>query len=670
LSDTADQQLFKLNSEYQPAGDQPQAIAGLVDGLAEKLKRQTLLGVTGSGKTFTMAKVIEQVQRPALVLAHNKTLAAQLYAEFKQFFPENHVEYFVSYYDYYQPEAYIPTTDTYIEKDASINEEIDRLRHSATMSVLSHRDTIVVSSVSCIYGLGSPDEYNKTTLDLQLGLQVDRRAMLLRLTDMQYTRNDFDFRRTRYRVLGDVVDIFPAYGEAAVKVEFFGDEVEKIRTFDPLTGEIISTHDHLKIYPATHFVAKGDRLKDAIELIEKELEATLPRLKEEGFLLEAQRLEQRTRFDLEMLRETGYCSGIENYSRHFDGRKSGEPPFVLIDYFAKDYLLFIDESHITIPQIGAMFAGDKARKDNLIRYGFRLPSARDNRPLTGDEFWERTAQSIFVSATPSHYEKAHSDRVVEQIVRPTGLIDPVVEVRPMSNQVEDLLKEIKIRVKDRQRVLVTTMTKKFAEDLADYLLENGVKTNYLHSDVKTMDRVDILRDLRLGNYDVIVGINLLREGLDLPEVSLVAILDADKEGYLRSETALVQTIGRAARHLDGKVIMYAARMTGSMKAAIDETDRRRKIQVEYNKKHNIAPLSIQKAIQDSAFHHEDPSAPEIKKAKLDEMTLDRMTNEDRFKTIKQLEKDMAAASQRLEFEEAAMIRDQIMKLRASMERTA
>jgi len=655
---------FRFVSDFSPSGDQPKAIEGLVSGLEKKMPFQTLLGVTGSGKTYTMAQVINQTQRPALILAHNKTLAAQLYAEFKEFFPDNCVEYFVSYYDFYQPEAYLPASDTYIEKDASINEEIDRLRHSATRSVLSRRDTIIISSVSCIYGLGSPEEYQKIVIHLGVGQQIDRREMLRQLTDMQYARNDIDFRRGRFRVMGDVVDIYPAYGELAIKLELFGDEIEKIRTFDPLTGEYLENYQEIDIFPATHFVAKGNRLEKAIQSIESELADWIPQLKGDGYGYEAQRLEQRARFDIEMLRETGYCSGIENYSRHFDGRKPGEPPFVLLDYFPKDFLLFVDESHITIPQIGAMYAGDKARKDNLIRYGFRMPSARDNRPLKAEEFWQRISQGIFVSATPTDYERSKSGQVVEQVVRPTGLVDPEIEVRPAETQVEDLLKEIRIRVKKRQRVLVTTMTKKFAEDLADFLLENKVKTNYLHSDVKTMDRVEILRDLRLGEYDVIVGINLLREGLDLPEVTLVAILDADKEGYLRSETALIQTVGRAARNVEGRVIMYGRRITRSMQAAIDETDRRRAIQVAHNKKHNITPETISKRINDNLFNNNGPEqAPISKKARFDEATIAQMSKEEKVLLIKQLEKDMQAAAQRLEFEEAALLRDQIGKLR-------
>ncbi len=652
---------FELTTAYSPKGDQPQAIAKLVEGLKSGIDRQTLLGVTGSGKTYTMAQVIAETQRPALILAHNKTLAAQLYSEFKEFFPKNAVEYFVSYYDYYQPEAYIPTSDTYIEKDASINEEIERLRHSATMSVLSRRDTIIISSISCIYGLGSPTEYFKIALNLKKGQFIGRREVLTRLANMQFERNDFDFSRGKFRVHGDVIDVYPSYGEIAIKLELFGDDVDKIRTFDPLTGEILEELGEIEIFPATHFVAVGEGLKDAIVSIEKELNAYLPELRGNGFLLEAERLEQRTRFDIEMLQETGYCPGIENYSWHFDKRKPGDPPFVLLDYFPQDFLLFIDESHMTIPQIGAMYEGDKSRKNTLIRYGFRLPSARDNRPLKGSEFWQRIKQCVFVSATPSKYEAEFSKQTVEQLVRPTGLIDPELEVRPVENQIQDLVKEVRIRVQKGQRALVTTLTKKMAEDLADYLLENGIKTNYLHSDVKTMDRVDILRDLRLGVYDVLVGINLLREGLDLPEVTLVAILDADKESYLRSETALIQTIGRAARHVEGKVIMYAGRMTKSMDAAIRETNRRRAIQVQYNKDNGITPQTIMKAIREDMFDNTGAKPKPI--AAAPEIDVANLSPTDKLKLIKEMERRIQAAAQRLEFEEAAMIRDQITKMR-------
>ncbi|OIP94910.1 excinuclease ABC subunit B [Candidatus Wirthbacteria bacterium CG2_30_54_11] len=657
---------FELVSQFSPTGDQPQAIEKLSSGIAAGHKFQTLLGVTGSGKTFTMAKIIEQTQRPALILAHNKTLAAQLFAEFRDFFPHNRVEYFVSYYDYYQPEAYIPTTDTYIEKDATINEEIDRLRHSATMSILSRRDTIIVASVSCIYGLGSPEEYHKIVLHLEKGAKIERRAMLLRLNDMQYMRNDIDFSRGKYRVRGDVVDIYQPSGEIAVRIELFGEEIERIRTFDPLTGEALLDHESMDIYPATHFVAVGDRLQEAIVRIRTELAEQLDYLKKEGLDLEAQRLEQRTNFDIEMLEQTGYCNGVENYSRHFDGRPAGEPPFVLLDYFPKDFLMFIDESHMTLPQVGAMYMGDRSRKDNLIRYGFRMPSARDNRPLKFEEFLARVPQVVFVSATPAAFEYQHSQQIAEQLVRPTGLIDPEVEVRPVGNQVKDLLGEIRLRTDHGQRVLVTTLTKKMAEDLSDYLLDAGIKTNYLHSDVKTLDRIDILRDLRLGVYDVIVGINLLREGLDLPEVSLVAILDADKQGYLRSETALIQTIGRAARHVEGKVIMYGDRITTAMEAALRETNRRRGIQIAYNLEHHIIPLSINKVIRDGLVSGPRPGE-EIPREMFPVEGIDRMNKEDALILIKQLEKKMQQAAQRLEFEEAAMMRDQIHQIRQKMD---
>jgi excinuclease ABC subunit B len=654
---------FELVSDFSPTGDQPQAIDQLVAGLQHKYQYQTLLGVTGSGKTYTMAEVIAHVQRPTIVLAHNKTLAAQLYAEFKQFFPHNAVEYFVSYYDYYQPEAYIPHKDLYIEKDADINEEIDRLRHAATMAVMSRRDVIVVASVSCIYGLGSPEEYGKMVLHLRTSDTVVRRAMLAQLIDMQYMRNDIDFSRGRVRVRGDVVDIYPSYGEVAIRAEFFGDTIEALKTFDPLTGEILERHDDIVVYPATHFVAVGDRLQIAIKSIEAELDEYLKVLRRDGYELEAQRLEQRTRYDIEMLQETGYCSGIENYSRHFDGRDVGKPPFVLLDYFPSDYLMFIDESHMTIPQIQGMYFGDKARKDNLVRYGFRLPSARDNRPLMIDEFWQRVHQVIFVSATPAEFERSVSKQIAEQLVRPTGLIDPEVEVRPAKNQVEDLVIEIKKRIARGQRVLVTTLTKKMAEDLSDYLLEIGIKTNYLHSEVETLDRVDILRDLRLGAYDVIVGINLLREGLDLPEVSLVAILDADQMGFLRSETALIQTIGRAARHIEGKVIMYADRVTTAMQAAIGETNRRREVQIVYNRTHHITPKGIEKEIRDNVLGQRDE---EKKPITIEPKQIKKMSRQDRLLLVKELEKKMKAAAQRLEFEEAAMMRDQIGQLRAEL----
>ncbi|HHZ19275.1 MAG TPA: excinuclease ABC subunit UvrB [Firmicutes bacterium] len=650
---------FKLVAPYKPQGDQQQAIDKLVEGIISGQRAQVLLGVTGSGKTFTMANVVERVQKPTLVIAHNKTLAAQLYSEFKEFFPENAVEYFVSYYDYYQPEAYIPQTDTYIEKDSSINEEIDRLRHAATSSLFERRDVLIVASVSCIYGLGSPDDYKGMTLSLANGDLRGRDKILRRLVGIQYVRNDIGFTRGTFRVRGDVIEIIPVYGENIIRIELFGDEIERILEVDPLTGEVLGTREAVTIYPATHYITTEEKMKRAIQSIEEELEEQLRFLRDNGQLLEAQRLEQRTRFDLEMLQEVGTCSGIENYSRHLTGRGPGEAPATLLDYFPDDFLTFVDESHVTLPQIGAMYNGDRSRKENLVRYGFRLPSALDNRPLRFDEFERAIGQIIFVSATPAKYELNHSSQVVEQIIRPTGLVDPEVEVRPVKNQIDDLLEEIRIRVEREERVLVTTLTKRMAEDLTEYLEEMGVRVRYLHSDIHTLDRVAILRDLRLGKFDVLVGINLLREGLDLPEVSLVAILDADKEGFLRSETSLIQTIGRAARNVHGKVIMYADRITDSMDRAIRETNRRREKQLRYNEEHHITPESVQKAIRDLI------SAEQVAEEKVSyEVTKNpAMGPEEIQKIIDRLEQEMLKAAAELEFEQAAKLRDEIKEWR-------
>ncbi len=650
---------FEVVSKYKPAGDQPKAIEQLSRGILNGDKFQTLLGVTGSGKTFTMANVIEKVQKPTLVLAHNKTLAAQLCSEFKEIFPKNAVEYFVSYYDYYQPEAYIPYTDTYIEKDADTNEEIDKLRHSATAALFERRDVIIVASVSCIYGLGDPIDYNNMVISLRPGMIKDRDEVISKLIEIKYERNDIDFSRNKFRVRGDVLDIFPsdAYS-TAVRVEFFGDEVDRITEINVVTGEVIGERKHVAIYPASHYVTTPEKRERALLSIEKELEERLKELRDNDKLVEAQRLEQRTKYDMEMMRETGFCSGIENYSRHISGRAPGSAPFTLIDYLPKDFLLFVDESHVTLPQVRAMYAGDRARKENLVKYGFRLPSAFDNRPLNFDEFWGKLNQAVFVSATPAEFEKERSARIVEQVIRPTGLVDPAVEVRPINGQVDDLYSEINERVKKNERVLVTTLTKKMAERLTEYFDDLGVKVRYLHSDVKTIERMEIIRDLRLGEFDVLVGINLLREGLDIPEVSLVAILDADKEGFLRSETSLVQTIGRAARNADGKVIMYADVITSSMRYAIDETNRRRAIQMEFNKKHGIEPKTITKKVHEVIEATTELSKSERgRKAKENEKQI-----VDRDRAIAELTIDMKKAAELLQFELAAQIRDEIRRL--------
>lgn len=661
---------FKIVSDLRPTGDQPRAIENLVTGLRDGMHRQTILGVTGSGKTFTMANVVEAVNRPALVLVHNKTLAAQLYAEFKEFFPHNAVEYFVSYYDYYQPEAYVPRTDTFIEKDADINDEIDKLRHAATRSLLTRRDALIVASVSCIYGLGSPEEYQNTVVSLRRGSQNRRDRVVRHLIDIQYDRNDMTLTRGNFRVRGDTLEIFPAYEEIAVRVEFFGDEVERIVEVDPLTGELLAERVEIDIFPAKHFVTTSDKLTVALRDIQDELEERLKELDSQGKLLEAARLRQRTMYDLEMMQEAGYCSGIENYSMHLSRRRPGEQPSTLLDYFPDDFLMFIDESHISIPQVRGMYAGDRSRKDVLVEHGFRLPSARENRPLTFSEFERMLDQIIFVSATPGPYEQEHSEQVVEQVIRPTGLIDPAISVRPTKGQIDDLLNEVHARVARGERALVTTLTKRMAEDLADYLKEMGIRTHYLHSEIDTLERIEILRDLRLGVYDVVVGINLLREGLDLPEVSLVAVLDADKEGFLRSEGSLIQTIGRAARHVDGQVIMYADTMTRSMKAAIDETYRRRGIQVDYNEQHGITPRGIVKEIKDltdrvkaAAEEQSDYRAGGRSTAGV----IAELPRDDLARMIKDLESQMKTAARGLEFEKAALLRDQIVELRRIVE---
>jgi excinuclease ABC subunit B len=654
---------FKVVAPFEPAGDQPKAIAELADGLNGGLKFQTLLGVTGSGKTYTMAKVIEETQRPTLVLAHNKTLAAQLCNEFREFFPNNAVHYFVSYYDYYQPEAYVPQSDTYIEKDASINDEIDRLRHAATSALFERRDVIIVASVSCIYGLGSPEDYVGMTFSLRNGEFRDRDHILRRLVGIQYQRNDVALRRGTFRVRGDVVEIMPVGSESVIRIEMFGDEIEAIQELDPVTGEILGEREELVIFPASHFITPEEKLKRALPVIEAELEARLRELRSQDKLLEAQRLEQRTRYDLEMLAELGYCTGVENYSAPLSGRQPGETPTTLLDYFPKDYLLIIDESHVTVPQVRAMYAGDRSRKETLVEFGFRLPSALDNRPLTFEEFEQHMNQVVFVSATPGPYEREHSQKIVEQVIRPTGLVDPEVIVRPVKGQIDDLLDEIGEVIKRNERVLITTLTKRMAEDLTEYFTDVGLKVRYLHSDIDTLERVEILRDLRLGVFDVLVGINLLREGLDLPEVSLVAILDADQEGFLRSPTSLIQTIGRAARNVAGKVIMYADKITDAMRYAIDETNRRRAIQMEYNERMGITPVTIKKAVKDIVQDIPQEKVAE-KKQKYDVASLGSLSEV--VALIKRLEEEMYQAAGELDFERAAEIRDEIRELRIEM----
>ena len=649
---------FEIVSDFKMTGDQPQAVERLVEGINQGYKHQTLLGVTGSGKTFTMANVIERVQKPTLVLCHNKTLAAQLHTEFQEFFPGNAAEYFVSYYDYYQPEAYIPRTDLYIEKETDINDEIDKLRHAATRSLFVRRDVVIVASVSCIYGLGEPEEYYSFVLGLKRGSSYQRKELLHKLVDMQYERNDVDFTRGRFRIRGDTLEIQPSYEEMSLRIEFFGDEVERIVRIDPLTGELLAELDEIDIYPAKHFVTSYDKVLLAIESIKEELEERLKWLKQQGKILEAARLETRTNYDIEMLRETGYCTGVENYSRHLSGRAPGSPPWTLLDYFPEDFLMFIDESHMTLPQVRGMYHGDRSRKETLVEYGFRLPSALDNRPLNFTEFQEHLSQVIYTSATPADYERQHSQQIAEQLVRPTGLLEPTVEVKQPRGQIDDLLHQIKLRVDKGERCLVTTLTKRMAEELADYLIEMDVKTHYLHSEIVTLERVEILRDLRLGVYDVVVGINLLREGLDLPEVSLVAVLDADKEGFLRSEQALIQTMGRAARHIDGHVIMYADSITGSMQAAMDEVKRRRQIQETYNQEHGITPQGIRKAIRDITER-----VRVVAEAKAPYRGEAPVSKEDIARLIKELEAQMKTAARNLEFEKAALLRDRIIELR-------
>lgn len=657
---------FKLVSKYQPTGDQPQAISELAAGIKAGKKEQILLGATGTGKTFTISNVIAKVNKPTLVLAHNKTLAGQLYGEFKEFFPDNAVEYFVSYYDYYQPEAYVPSSDTYIEKDSSINDEIDKLRHSATSSLLERNDVIVVASVSSIFGLGDPKEYRDQALSLRVGQELERDKLLNQLIDVQFERNDIDFQRGRFRVRGDVVEIFPASrDEQALRVEFFGDEIDRIREVDPLTGEILGERNHVVIFPATHFLTSGERLEGSIKSIEAELAQRLEVLRADGKLLEAQRLEQRTTYDIEMLREMGYCSGIENYSRHMDGRKPGEAPYTLLDFFPDDFLIVVDESHVTMPQVRGMYNGDRSRKQMLVDYGFRLPSALDNRPLKLAEFEERVDQIIYMSATPGVYEQERTDTVVQQIIRPTGLLDPEVEVRPIMGEMDDLVAEIDKRTKRDERVFVTTLTKKMAEDLTDYFKEMSIKVKYLHSDIKTLERTQIVRDLRLGKFDVLVGINLLREGIDVPEVSLVAILDADKEGFLRNERSLIQTIGRAARNEKGHVIMYADTITDSMQAAMDETARRRAIQMQYNAEHGIVPKTVKKAIRDVITMTTKPK--ESTKALNDKLDFDELSKPEQREMIARLEEQMKTAAKNLDFEDAAALRDTVMELKAQLD---
>ena len=651
---------FKIVSKYKPSGDQPQAIKKLADGIKAGDRFQTLLGVTGSGKTFTMANIIAEINRPTLVLAHNKTLAAQLCSEFKEIFPENAVEYFVSYYDYYQPEAYIPGSDTYIEKDASTNEEIDKLRHSATAALFERRDVIIVASVSCIYGLGDPIDYNNMVVSLRPGMIKDRDEIAAKLVEIQYERNDIGFARNKFRIRGDVLDVFPSDSSThAVRIEFFGDEIERICDFNPITGELVAERNHVAIYPASHYVTTMEKREAAIGSIQAELAERLAELKAENKLIEAQRLEQRTNYDIEMMRETGFCSGIENYSRHISGRAPGSPPFTLMDYLPKDFVLFVDESHVTLPQVGAMYAGDRSRKENLVKYGFRLPSAFDNRPLTFDEFYSKLKSVVFVSATPAEFEKEHSTRIAEQVIRPTGLLDPKIEVRPIEGQIDDLFGEIAARAAKDERVLVTTLTKKMAERLTEYLEDMGVRVRYLHSDIHAIERMEIIRDLRLGLFDVLVGINLLREGLDIPEVSLVAILDADKEGFLRSETSLIQTVGRAARNADGTVIMYADTITGSMRRAIDETNRRREIQQKYNTEHGIIPKTIKKSVSEVIEATKSVSDTKIEKQKQRAETVRR--------TITELTAEMRKAAELLQFELAAQLRDEIKRLEEQLE---
>ncbi|HHY0137310.1 TPA: excinuclease ABC subunit UvrB [Clostridioides difficile] len=654
---------FKIKSDFKPTGDQPEAIKSIVDSINRNEKFSTLLGVTGSGKTFTMANIIQQVKKPTLIMAHNKTLAAQLYSEFKEFFPDNAVEYFVSYYDYYQPEAYVAHSDTYIEKDASINDEIDKLRHSATASILERRDTIIISSVSCIYGLGDPKDYKELMLSIRPGMQRDRDDVIKRLIEIQYERNDINFTRGTFRVRGDILEIFPASNdEKAIRIEFFGDEVDRITEIDYVTGKIVGTRNHVVIFPASHYVTTPERIEKAIVEIENELQEQIKFFKENDRLLEAQRIEQRTKYDIEMLKEIGFCQGIENYSRHITGRSEGERPYTLMDFFPDDYLIIVDEAHVTIPQVRGMYAGDRSRKTSLIENGFRLPSALDNRPLNFQEFEGNINQMLFVSATPGPYEIQHSETIAEQIIRPTGLLDPIVEVRPINNQIDDLVGEITKTIEKNERVLITTLTKKMSEDLTNYLKEIGIKVKYLHSDIVTLERTEIIRDLRLGKFDVLVGINLLREGLDIPEVSLIAILDADKEGFLRSETALIQTIGRAARNENGRVIMYADRITDSMQNAIDETKRRRDIQNLYNEEHNITPKTIQKNIRDSI---------EATKVAEEEVVygISETDNKDEIRdNIEKLKSEMMEAAQNLQFERAAELRDKVKQLEEKLEK--
>lgn len=652
---------FELVSEYRPQGDQPTAIVQLEEGIKNGVKHQTLLGATGTGKTYTIAQVISKVNKPTLVIAHNKTLAAQLTSEFKEFFPNNAVEYFVSYYDYYQPEAYIPHSDTYIEKDASVNDEIDKLRHSATSSLFERSDVIIVASVSCIYGLGSPEEYKSLLLSLRRGMEIGRDDVLYRLIDIQYDRNDINFIRGTFRVRGDVVEIFPASNsEHAIRVEFFGDEIDRITEIDVLTGEILGEREHVAIFPASHYVTGPEKMEKAIKSIEAELEVQLAKFKEEGKLLEAQRLEQRTRYDIEMLQEMGFCSGVENYSRHLTGLPAGATPFTLMDYFSDDFMIVVDESHITLPQIRGMYNGDRARKEMLINYGFRLPSAADNRPLRFDEFEKHVSQIIYVSATPGPYELEKAPKYVEQVIRPTGLLDPTLEVRGTKGQIDNLIGEINERIKQNERVLITTLTKKMSEDLTDYLKDIGIRVRYLHSEIKTIERMQIIRDLRLGEFDVLVGINLLREGLDIPEVSLVTILDADKEGFLRNERSLIQTIGRAARNAHGHVIMYADKVTPSMQKALDETYRRRERQIAYNEEHGITPRTIQKSIRDVI---EATKVAESKESYLPEKAYSTMTKKERKELLMNLEKEMKDAARNLDFEQAASLRDLILEIK-------